>query len=50
MLTAGECRHRAVECKVFALQTEDLLVRSALLRIAREWEGLAEHLSRARTA
>jgi hypothetical protein len=50
MLTAEKCRRRAVECKRVALQTEDLLVRTALLRIAREWEGLAEHLSRTRTA
>jgi hypothetical protein len=45
MLKAEECRARAVECKRLALRTEDHLVRTTLLRIAREWEGLAEHLT-----
>ena len=50
MLSAKECRSRAVECKRLALQTEDYLVRTTLLRIAREWEGLAEHLTKTQTA
>lgn len=50
MLTAEESRRRAEDCKRFAEQTEDHLVRTTLLRIAREWNGLAEHLARTQTA
>jgi hypothetical protein len=50
MLTAEECRRRSEDCKRFAEQVEDHLVRMTLQRIAREWNGLAEHLSRTQTA
>lgn len=50
MLTAEECRRRTEECKRDAEQAEDHLVRMTLQRIAMEWNGLAEHLSRTQTA
>ena len=50
MLTAEECRRRCEECKQDATRAEDPFVRTALQRIASEWNGLAEHLATAQTA
>lgn len=43
MPTADECRKYAEECKRLMAEAADEFERESLARIAREWNGLAEH-------